>query len=187
MTKRFKLFKSIIGTILILIGLLVIGNIYLPINSNEYVNRNEDLLTLRNYLINDPIYQKGTGKSRTFFGLVLNGYPGANFQNEYEYLQATDWTSAVKDIKYQDTVTIKVLKNNFEKFYLNRNSLSFFQQIIYHPIDRFEFYSLEYNGKEYVNNLFQSAKDYKEERNVISFVIGLMFIGTGIYSLFAKK
>jgi hypothetical protein len=187
MTRRFRIFKNTIGAILIFIGLYVIADIYIPIDNTKYERKDEELLTLTNYLINDPKYQKDTGKSRTFIRLELNSFPGANFENEYEYLHATSWTSALQDIKYHDTITIKVLKSKFEKFYLHRDSLSIFEQIIYHPIDRFEFYSLRYKDKEYLNNLSQAAKEYNEERSVSRFVIGLMFIGMGVFSLFAKK
>lgn len=187
MTKRFKIFKNTIGAVLILLGILIISNIYKPIDDSEYEPRDEDLLTLTNYLIEDPKYQKGTGRSRTFFKLTLNSYPGANFENEYEFLQATSWTSALSSINYHDTVTIKVLKRKFEKFYLHKDSLSFFEQLLFYPTDRFEFFSLRCKEKEYINDLLQAAKAYKNERSVSSFVIGLMFIGMGVYSLLAKK
>jgi hemerythrin len=187
MTRRFRIFKNIIGAILVLIGLYIIADIYIPIDNAKYERKDEELLTLTNYLINDPKYQKGTGKSRTFIRLELNGFPGANFENEHQYLQATSWASALTDIKYHDTITIKVLKRKFDKFYTNRDSLSVLEEIFYHPIDRFEFYSLRYKNKEYVNNLTQAAKEYYEERAVSTFVIGLMLIGMGVFSLLAKK
>ena len=159
----------------------------MPIDKSEYEKSDEDLMFLTNYLINEPEYQKGTGKNRTFLRLELNGYPGVSFENEDEFLQATSWQSVLKDIKYHDTVSIRVLKNKFQKFYLNKDSLSVFEKIINYPSDRFEFYSLRYKDKEYVNNLFDTAKSYKNERATGRFIMGLIFIGIGIYILIARK
>lgn len=187
MTRNFKIFKNIIGVLIILICVYFIINLYLPTDKRKYEKSNSDLLLLTNYLINDPVYNIGTGKNRTYLKLVLNGYPGITFENENEYLQATSLQAVLKDIKYNDTISIKVLKSKFKKFYLEKDSLSTFESIINYPSNRLEFYSLSYKGKEYVNNLFATAESYNDERFTGRLVMCIIFIGIGIYTLMAKK
>ncbi|NOT92964.1 hypothetical protein [Ferruginibacter sp.] len=116
MTRSFKIFKNIFGVLIILLCVYFIINLYSPTDRRDYEKSNSELFTLTNYLINDLVYNMGTGKKRTYLKLVLNGYPGITFENENEYLQATSWQEVLKDIKYNDTISIKVLKNKFKNF-----------------------------------------------------------------------
>jgi hypothetical protein len=103
------------------------------------------------------------------------------------FLKATKWESIKAKVKYHDTVAIKVLKSDFERKYLNRDSMTVLQQIANYPFHKFEFYSFRFRGKEYVTDLYEAAKQHQQDNLFPQFIIGLVFIGIGIYSFVTKK
>jgi len=189
MTRRFKILRIVSGTIFSCIGLFLTLDNFLPINKSKYYIADKDLMTLTGYLINDPYYHKSSGGkgSSTYFKIELNAYPGVDFQNESVFLKATRWESIKAEVKYHDTVNIKVLKLDFERKYLNRDSMTVFQQIANYPFHKFEFYSFKFRDKEYVTDLYEAAKQHQQDNLFPQFIIGLAFVGMGIYSFVAKK
>lgn len=91
------------------------------------------------------------------------------------------------DVKYHDTVSLKVLKSKFEKNYINLDSMNLLQKIAAYPFHKFQFYSFKFKEKEYMSNLYETTKDHKRENSFFKFLFGLMFFGMGIYSFKAKK
>ncbi len=187
MTRNFKIVRIVVGTLLSCLGGFLILNNFIPVSKSKYSIKQNQLLTLTGYLSNDPSYYRG-GKANTEHFLVeLNTYPGVNFQNEAIFLTATDWESIQAEVKYHDTVSLKVLKAAFERNYVNRHSMSFFQRIANSPIEKFDFYSFKFKDKEYVSDLYEAAKRDQHDNTFTRFLIGLVFAGMGIYSFTAKK
>ena len=189
MTKRFKILRVVSGTIFSCVGLFLTLDNFIPVDKTKYSIAENQLTTLTGYLINEPYYHKSSGGkgSSTYFKIELNTYPGINFQNESVFLKATKWESIKAEVKYHDTVSLKVLKADFERNYLKKDSMSIFQQVVNYPFDKFEFYSFVFKGKEYVSDLYEAAKQKQQDNLFPQFLIGLAFIGMGIYSFFAKK
>lgn len=188
MTKRFKLLRIVSGTIFSCIGLFLLIDNILPIDKSKYNIPEKDLIPLTGYLINEPKYRKSSGKgSSTNFKIELDTYPGVVFQNESVFLKATEWEKIIADVKYHDTVIIKVLKSDFDIKYIKRDSLSVFRQIANMPLDKFEFYSFKFKDKEYVSDLLEAAKQHQQDNRLASFIMSLVFIGMGIFSFTTKK
>jgi hypothetical protein len=189
MSKRFKILRIVAGTILSGIGLFLTADNFLPVNKATYIKNESQLIALTGPLINDPYYHESSGGkgSASYFEIELNNYPDLTFKNESIFLKATDWQLIKSDVKKHDTVVIKVLKTDFEKYYLQKDSLNVVQQIAYYPLDKFSFYSFRFKNKEYVSNLFEAAEKHKRDNLFPQFLIGLAFIGMGIYSFMAKK
>jgi len=188
MTTSFKILKIVSGSTCLYIGLfLIIDNF--TIDKSKYSVADKDLITLTGYLINDPYYHKSTGGkgSSTYLKIELNTYPGLAFQNGSEFLKATQWESIKAEVKYHDTVFIKVLKSDFEKKYLKRDSLTMLQQIAYYPFHKFSFYSFRFRNKEYMTDLYKAAKQHQQDKLFIQLLGGLAFVGMGIYFFVAKK
>ena len=113
-----------------------------------------------------------------------------NHQGEKEVahiLKATQWESIKAEVKYHDTVKVKVLKSEFETNYLKRDSMTVLQKIVNYPFDKFKFYSFKFRDKEYVTDLYEAAKQHQQDNLVPQFIIGLAFIGMGIYCFVTKK
>jgi hypothetical protein len=184
----FQKIKPFIGAGLILLGLyLLVGN-FIPVNADKYRKHDSKLTTLTAYLINPPQYFKQKGKNgRTFLRLELDQIVGVLFENENEFLDATDWEAVLSEINYHDTVTIKVLKERFDRFYVNKSSLSEFEKVINHPIERFSFYSLQFRGKEYVHDIYEAAKKRHKDNLVLSSIVYLSIIGAGAWTIKAKS
>ncbi len=188
MTKRFKILRIVSGTVCSCIGLFLIIDNFLPVDKSKYKVPEKDLVTLTGYLINDPAYHKSSGNgSSTNFKIELNTYPGVDFQNESIFLKATQWEKIKTDVKYNDTVIIKVLKSDFDNKYIKRDSMSFFGKIANIPLRKFEFYSFKFEGKEYVSDLYEAAKQHQQDNRFAQSIMGLVFVGMGIYSFVAKK
>ncbi len=189
MTRRFKILRIVSGTIFSALGLFLTMDNFLPINKAKYNTPDNDLMTLTGYLINDPYYHKSSGGkgSSTYFKIELNTYPGVDFQNESIFLKATQWESIKAEVKYHDTVKVKVLKSEFETNYLKRDSMTVLQKIVNYPFDKFKFYSFKFRDKEYVTDLYEAAKQHQQDNLVPQFIIGLAFIGMGIYCFVTKK
>ena len=162
---------------------------FFPVDKSKYLVSEKNLITLTGYLINDPYYHKSTGGkgSSNYFKIELDTYPGVDFKNGSIFLKATQWKSIKAEVKYHDTVTIKVLKSDFEKKYLKRDSMSILQIIAYYPFHKFSFYSFRFRNKEYVTDLYEAAKQHQQDGLFPQLIIGLVFVGMGIYSFVAKK
>lgn len=189
MTRNFKILKLVIGTIFSCVGLFLTLDCLIPVNKSNYSIREDQLMTITGYLINDPYFSRSSGGkgSSTHLLIELNTYPGVRFQNEGVFLIATDWKSIKADVKYHDTVFLKVLKSDFEYYYLKKDSLSVFQQIANYPLDKFEFYSFRFKEKEYVSDLYEAAVKKQQNNLIPQFLLGLAFIGMGIHTYRAKK
>ena len=176
----FQRVIPVTGGVLIIVGLYLLISNFIPIKSNKYRKQDSELTVLTAYLINPPKYFKRVGKNdRTFLRLELDQLIGAYFENEDEFLEATDWKAVLKEIKYHDTVTIRVLKDQFEKEYLQRSSLSPFQMVINHPSDRFSFYSLQCRGKEYIGDIYEAARLRRKRHQLLFAVVYVFIIGVG--------
>ena len=188
MTTSFKLLKIVSGSICLCIGLfLIIDN--LTIDKSKYSVADKDLMTLTGYLISDPYYHQSTGGkgSSTYLKIELSTYPGLVFQNAGAFLKATEWEFIIAEVKYHDTVNIKVLKSEFEKKYLKRDSLTMLQQIAYYPFHKFSFYSFKFRDKEYMTDLYKAAKQDQQDNLFIRALMGVIFFGWSIYFFVAKK
>lgn len=176
--------KKIIGLALIVSGLSLVVYSFTPVKKQKYSKSDQELTSLTAYLINPPQYLRSGGKnSREFLRLELDGYVRAYFENDSEFLDATDWRAVLKEIKYHDTVTIKVLKKRFDRFYVNQNSLSSFEKIIYHPTERFNYYSLQFKGKEYIHDIYEAAEKLRKRTLIIRIVVSILLIYLGIYCI----
>jgi len=174
--------KKIIGLAVIVSGLSFSVHSFTPVKKQKYSKSDKELTALTAYLINPPQYYKGGGRnSRAFLRLELDGYVRAYFENDDVFLEATDWKAVLKEIKYHDTVTIKVLKKRFDKFYVNQNSLSSFEKIILHPTERFNFYSLQFKGKEYIQDIYQAAEKLRKRNLVLTTIICILIILIGVH------
>ncbi len=188
MTRKFIIFKTAAGTFFCLLGVILGINFISTPDKSEYLPGDEKLTTLTGYLTMEPQYQAGSGKNQSAcFEIKLSGYPGVNFRNGGVYLRATQWKSAMTEIKTDDTVSIKVLKSDFEKLYLKRDEMGFFQQLANHPLDNFEFYSLKHKGKEYVTDLYSAALNDQNDNLFGRIMIAMGAFVFGIYCFVAKK
>jgi hypothetical protein len=185
MTKNFKILRVVLGTICTCIGLCAIFFRFIPVDKSQYQVPENDLMTLTGYLIRAP--KKFIESSSSYFIIELNTYPGADFQNRNIFLEATEWKKIIAEVKYHDTVSIKVLKSDFEKKYIKRDSMSFIEKVANLPYDKFEFYSFKFRDKEYVLDLYETAKQNRQDNKLTSSIIGFFFIGMGLYSYRAKK
>jgi hypothetical protein len=188
MTRKFKIIKTAAGTVFCCLGLFLLIYFLSPADKSQYIPGDSQLTTLTSYLISDPYYNEGRGKGNsTRFEIKLSGYPGINFQNESVFLRATEWKSIMADVRSGDTVSIKVLKSDFEKLYIKRDSMTFFQQFANHPYNRFAFYSFKFKNKEYVSDLYEAAKNDNNDHLFSRIIMGLAVIGMGLYCFVAKK
>jgi hypothetical protein len=179
---------QVIGIGLIIGGSFLLIWSFIPINPGKYRKPDSELRVLTSYLINPPKYFKRVGKeNRTFLRLELDQLIGAYFENEDEFLEATDWQAVLKEIKYHDTVTIRVLKDQFEKNYQQRSSLSPFELAINHPSYRFSFYSLQCRGKEYVGDIYKIARQRRKHNQFLFTVVYVLITGAGVGLTFIRK
>jgi hypothetical protein len=175
-----------IGIAICLIGIIIFYLNFRPVRKIDYNIAEEKLLTLTNYLSDDPTYIKGSKHIREGFRLQLNGYPGIYFENHGVLLAATEWGEFNTQVKYRDTISIKVIKKDFEKYYLYRDSLSPIQKLTNHN-DSYNFYSLVFKNKEYVTDIYEAAKDVRNDSLMPSFIVGITIILIGCYIIFYKK
>jgi len=173
---------------LITLGVFAIIQPFYKYHSSQYEKYETDYMTLSGRLINNPHYWTTSGKqSKTILRLELDSYPGAHFDNDYEVLDATDYQAVLSDIKFNDSVTIKVLKNDFENGFLKRNNYSPLQRVFSAKYN-FRFYFLEFNGKEYVDtkNIGQFAEDRKMRMLCWNLVISIFFLFFGLRLLVSE-
>lgn len=189
MTTNFKILKVVSGIIFSAIGLFLVSDNFIPIDKSKYLVEESKLKVLQGYLISKPYFHKSTGGkgSSNYFVIQLDTYPGLKFQNESIFLRATNWELINAEVKLNDTISIKVLKAEFETNYLKKDSMNIFQKIANYPFDKFQFYSFNFKNKEYMTDLYVAAKNHQQDKLFIQFLLGLGFIGMGIYSFFAKK
>jgi hypothetical protein len=180
-----KYFKAASGSILSLLGLFFLYLSLTPVDASEYIKSDNDLTEITAPLLEKPYYNE-FGKSVGLF-LRLNGYNRINFRNESDFFEATDFKGFTVDAHFGDTVTIKVDKKNFEKWYLKIDSLSLFEQIILRPPNFFNFYSLRFRGKEYVGDVYAIAKKRKNSNLPFYILLSAALIGVGIYIIIVKK
>jgi hypothetical protein len=185
MTKRFKILRAVSGTICACIGLCIIFFRFIPVDKSEYQIPEKDLMTLTGFLIRAPKYVVESKSS--YFVIELNTYPGADFKNGNIFLEATEWKKIIADVKSLDTVFIKVAKSVFEKNYIKRDSMSFIEKVANMSSKSFAFYSFRFRDKEYVLDLYETAKQSRQNNKFASSIIGLVFIGMGLYFYTAKK
>jgi hypothetical protein len=172
-----KLILKIVGALFFIIGMTLLINAIMPINKSEYAPEEKELLPIRNHLINPPKILLSGGKASSRYILIeMNGYPGATFKNEHIFLKATNWEAAIKDIKYTDTITLKVSKKAFEETYIKKKKSS-----------KYSFYSLVFNGKEYVSNIYDTAKKDRKEGMIPRICICLVLITIGIICVKIKS
>lgn len=173
--------KKTVGLGLIFIGVYILIDGFIPVNPKKYNKPDSEFSELTAYLINTPKYIERGGKtSSKFLRLELDSYSGAFFDNEGEFLDAMNWKNVMDDIKYHDTVTIKVLKYEFDKYYLNRNSLPLFKRF-FNSSGRFNFYSLKFKGKEYVKDIYEAAESRRKRNIIYRVLIGGLIIFCGTY------
>ncbi len=187
MTRKFKIIKTAAGTVLCGIGIYLIVYFFSSAYTAQYVLNDKQLTTLTGYLISTPYYHEASGRTSSYFEIKLDAYPGISFRNESVFLDATRWKSVMADIKYGDTVFIKVHAGDFEKLYLKRDEMNFFQQLANHPVNNFSFYSLKFKNKEYVSDLYRAAKNEMNDHLFSRTLLSVMFIAMGIYCFVAKK
>jgi hypothetical protein len=188
MTVQLKILKIVCGSIFSLVGLFLIYDANTPVDKNEYDKNESELTTIKTTLLLKPYYKKRGGKSgSSSLKLYLDGYPRINIENENDFLKATDFENAVKELNEGDTVSIKVLKTDYEERYIKEESISDLRKIANPGLGRLRFYSLVSNGKEYVNNLLEVAKTQKADKQLLQSFFGLIFIGMGIYFFVTKK
>lgn len=189
MTRRFKILKIVSGTIFSSVGLFLILDNFIPVNKCKYSIPEDNLTTVTGYLIKEPYYHKSSGGkgSSTYFQVELNTYPDISFRNEGVFLKATSWKAIKDEVKYNDTVWLKVLKTEFEKKIIKKNSLNIFQHIANSPIDKIEFYSFRFRDKECMSSLYEAAIQMQRDNLFPKFLFGLVFTGMGLYSFLAKK
>ena len=109
------------------------------------------------------------------------------FKMKVFFLKATEWEKIKTDVKYHDTIIIKVLKSDFDKKYIRRDSMSVFGKIANMPLDKFEFYSFKFRDKEYVSDLYEAANQHQQDNQFALSIMGFVFIGMGIFSFTTKK
>jgi hypothetical protein len=184
----FKKIKPFLGPGLIVLGLYILIENFIPLNRNKYQKAENEFTSLTAYLINPPQYIKHNGKNGgPFLRLQLDEIVGVKFDNAAEFLEATNWQEVLEDIRYHDTVTIKVLKDLFEKYYINKSSLSEFDKVISHPVDRFNFYSLRFKGKEYVRDIYEVAEQRRKNNIIRWSIVSLLIIAAGIWTIRARN
>jgi hypothetical protein len=176
-----------IGIILVVLGVIWLINVFIPVSQSKYKKEENELTTLTAYLINDPKYTRDGGRnSSQVLRLELDEIVGVFFDNDGAFLDATDWKAVLKEIKYHDTVTIKVDRSEFERFYIKKSDLTQFQRFIHAPIDRFRFYSLKFKGKEYVHDIYESAERVRKESMLITILLCVAIIFFGITIIIKK-
>jgi len=187
MTKKYRILR-VSGLILFSsLGAYLIGTCVFPVDKSKYILPEDKLLTVAGAFTagERKDVSAGRGTSRVF-EVNLTTYPGVKFINSGIFLRATDWKAIQSTIKYPDTVELKVLRSDFEK-YLNRESLTIFQKIAAYPNNKFKFYSFRFKNKEYVSDLYEAAKDHQSDNMVPNFIAGLVSLLIGLYSYFSKK
>jgi hypothetical protein len=188
MTGKLKILKFVFGSIFSFVGLFLVYNANTSVDKNEYEKNESELEAITTKLLLKPYYKKRRGKSgTTSLKLYLDGYPRISFENEYEFLKATDFENAVREMNEGNTVSVKVLKSDYEERYIKGESISDFQKIANPELGKLRFYSLVFKEKEYVNNLFEVAKTHKADKQLLQSFFGLLFIGFGIFSFVTKK
>ena len=181
-----KIFKIVIGIGVIALGVII--SQVLPPTKSDYYKPDSQLLTLTSILIDPPVYLKQPKKTSGKYALRLNlaAYPGVYFDNEHEFLKATDMQQFLRNAKLFDTVSIKVSKQEFTKYYLKRDSLSTFQKFA-HPQTSYPFYSLIFENKEYVGDIYLAALKERDDKIVSRVVIGMLFMLGGLLIVFFAK
>lgn len=171
---------------LAILGLTGICSPFYYYRVSTYIKDDKDLTTLTAYLINHPKYlTSGSGKSsRKILRLQLDGYPGVSFDNDDVLLGITEYKSVLNDIKSHDTVTITVLKNDFENGYLQRESYSPSEKI-FKTKDHFNFYSLIFKNRNYVDfsQIGESVNNRKIRLIISNGLFGGIFLICGILLL----
>lgn len=151
-----------------------------------YQKTDEQLLTISGVLIDEPAYWTTSGKqSKTTLRIELDSYPGAFFDNAYEFLDATDYKGVLRDIKFKDTVTIKVDSIEFEKRFIKRSDLPSIRRV-FNSKYYFSFYSLIYKKREYVKReeIYNYASKRRNKDLIGSIIVGIIFIGGGFVIFF---
>lgn len=114
----------------------------------------DQYVTVTGQLMGDPYYHtaRETKKIGEILKVELNTYPGISFENEGYDLLGTDWQAIRAEVKYPDTVALKVLKSEYEKNRLQNDSMALYHEVYKYPVDKFRFYSFKCRNKEYVTN-----------------------------------
>jgi hypothetical protein len=182
-TPRLRLF--LLAIFLLCVAASVLIGAFLPVRKMRYAVDKTRLMTLTGYLADDPAYHIG-GRNPNF-QILLHTYPGIFFKNSDILLDATDRVSIKRDIKYHDTVEIKVMREEFEKYYIKRDSMNVWQKAATLRYDHFSFYSLRFRNKEYIRDLYETAKREKRENRQMNIGYAIVFFLLGLYFLNKRK
>jgi hypothetical protein len=179
----------LIGGFLIIIGAFLISYPFFFFDSSEYNPSNKNLVSLKSYLVTDPIYVRepgGTKSSGTYaIRIRLEGYPAILFDNDGMFLEATDYKAILKHVKSGDTVTVKVLKDELSKYGQPTIPQSISEKFSIPP--HLNFYSLNFKGREYVIDLEDKAKDQNRRFKFPCLFFGFLFCAFGIRYIIFKR
>lgn len=166
-----------------LLGFWILILPFYQYRSSIYQKTDRELLTITGVLIDEPAYWTTNGKqSKTTLRIELNSYPGAFFDNSYEFLDATDYSGILRDIRFNDTLSLKVDSIEFEERFMKRADLPAVKRA-FNSKYYFSFYSLIYAKKEYVKReeIYNYAVIRRNKALIGSILIGTIFIAAGYW------
>jgi len=171
--------KRKVGLILIIIGsILLFISFQSEVNITKYIDNSQMVQT-------DQIVTSGLKikrhKGSASIDLKFKEHPEFDF-----YLDAHAFPgnadTFIDDVNYGDTLTVSILKQDFEKRIAQTKPLTFYDKSFnYYTI---HLYSISHNGKSYLS--VEDIEKFKQENNKSGFWIclsfGLLLFLTGIYT-----
>lgn len=184
--KEIKLIKR--KNAILAVFFLITGGLFLFLSFNFYYLNKEainyhDLQTITGVITNKAeihVGSKGSGS----ININLRSYPSFNFYISGNSLNATNTSSYIENVKIGDTLTIEILKDEYQKKLTKEIPLSFWDKSI-----NYSFISVY--GLRDKNTSFLHFNDYifelKNDRALVPLflwvfaIVGLFMIGGGFY------
>jgi len=170
---------------------LFLGVIFWAFGVSNYIRSNNtvpilQLVTL-DQKVTSKIKIKKSGKSSRYISLRLNDNPEFSFNIEGAAYRATDTDGFVAEINTGDTLTVSILREDFEKKITKTKPLTFWDK-------SFGYYSIPVYGLAYKNRIYLSPKEYQSARksglrsNSKSLgIFGLILAEIGIFIYIQRK
>lgn len=177
--RNFSFFFLFFGLLFLGMGLNFYLRIDAPFPSKPYVTLNQ--------IITSEIKTKREGRSSRSFELKFNDYPEFNFNIKGNYFRAMYTADFMGEVQLGDTITVKILKDDFEKKLAKTKPLTFWDKSIdYYDI---EVVSVSHRDKDYLTLADAVAeKNSGNESNAWGLsIFGAVLLGAGLFIYFKRK
>lgn len=177
--RNFSFFFLFFGLLFLGMGLNFYLRIDAPFPKKPYVTLNQ--------IITSEVKTKREGKSSRSFQLRFNDYPEFNFNIKGNYFRAMYVDDFLAEVQRGDTITVRILKDDFEKKLAKTKPLTFWDKSInYYDIP---IASVSHGNKDYLT-LADVAVEKNSGRESNAWTLGIfgsVLFGVGLFIYFKRK